>query len=113
MDITKQILITIYVLATPDSYRSISERFGVSKSTAWFCVKRVVRAIYNIRNYFIKWPTHEEAEITWANIEQAYGFPKVIGCIDGTHINISHPKEDAKSYINRKGRYSIQLQVKM
>ncbi|KYN21453.1 Putative nuclease HARBI1, partial [Trachymyrmex cornetzi] len=38
------------------------------------------------------------------------GFPKVLGVIDGTHINIPRPKEDANSYINRKGRFSIQLQ---
>jgi len=113
IDVTKQLLITIYVLATPDSYRSISERFDVSKSTAWFTVKRVVRAIYSIRNLFIKWPTYEEAQNTWTNIQISYGFPKVLGIIDGTHINIPRPKEDANSYINRKGRFSVQLQVRI
>jgi len=29
IDVIKQILITIYVLATPDSYRSISERIAL------------------------------------------------------------------------------------
>ncbi|XP_011882389.1 PREDICTED: putative nuclease HARBI1 isoform X2 [Vollenhovia emeryi] len=110
INIVKQILIAIYVLATPDSFRSISERFDVTKSTAWLTTKRVVRAIYSIRNHFIKWPTYEEAENTWTNIQTLYGFPKVLGIIDGTHINIARPKEDANSYINRKGRYSIQLQ---
>lgn len=113
IDVIKQLLIAIYVLATPDSYRSISERFDVSKSTAWFCTKRVVRAIYSIRNQFIKWPTYEEAENTWTNIQLLYGFPKVLGIIDGTHINIPRPKEDANSYMNRKGRFSIQLQVRI
>jgi len=46
-------------VATPDSYRSISERFDVSKSCAWVSVKRVVRVVYSIRNQFIRWPTHE------------------------------------------------------
>jgi len=113
IDVTKQLLITIYVLATPDSYRFISERFDVFKSTAWFNVKRVVRAIYSIRNLFIKWPTYEEAQNTWTNIQILYGFPKVLGIIDGTHINIPRPKEDANSYINRKGRFSVQLQVRI
>ncbi|XP_028048745.1 protein ANTAGONIST OF LIKE HETEROCHROMATIN PROTEIN 1-like [Monomorium pharaonis] len=111
IDVVKQILIAIYVLATPDSFRSISERFDVSKSTAWFNTKRVVRAIYSIRNQFIRWPTYEEAENTWTNIQTLYGFPKVLDIIDGTHINIPRPKEDANSYINRKGKFSIQLQV--
>ncbi|CAL1677384.1 unnamed protein product [Lasius platythorax] len=64
IDTTKQLLIAIYVLATPDSYRSICERFDVARSTAWFSVKRVIRAIYDIRNQFIKWPTYEEAQTT-------------------------------------------------
>lgn len=113
IDVTKQLLITIYVLATPDSYRSISKRFDVSKSTAWFSVKNVVRAIYSIRNQFIGWPTYEKAINTWTNIEKLYGFPKVVGIIDGTHINIPRPKKDANSYINRKGRFSVQLQVRI
>lgn len=112
IDVVKQILITIYVLATPDSFRSISERFNISKSSSWFITKRVVRAIYNIRNLLIKWPTYEEAENTWTNIQTLYGFPKVLGVIDRAHINIPRPKEDANSYINRKGRFSIQLQVR-
>lgn len=61
---TKQLLIAIYVLATPDSYRSICERFGVARSTAWFCVKRVVRALYSLRNCFIRWLNYEEAKTT-------------------------------------------------
>ncbi|XP_011343854.1 protein ANTAGONIST OF LIKE HETEROCHROMATIN PROTEIN 1-like isoform X2 [Ooceraea biroi] len=109
IDATKQLLIGIYVLATSDSYRSISERFGVARSTAWYSVKRVVRAIYRIRNEFIRWPTHGEAA-TWTNLQRLYGFPKVLGIIDGTHINIVRPKQDANSYINRKGRFSVQLQ---
>nr|XP_012235813.1 PREDICTED: putative nuclease HARBI1 [Linepithema humile] len=108
---TKQLLIAIYVLATPDSYRSICERFGVARSTAWFSVKRVVRALYGLRNLFIRWPTYEEAQTIWTNIQTLYGFPKVLGIIDGTHINIARPKRDASSYINRKSRFSIQLQV--
>ncbi|XP_024883801.1 putative nuclease HARBI1 [Temnothorax curvispinosus] len=107
----KQLLITIYVLATPNSYRSICERFDVARSTAWLCVKRVVRIIYSIRNQFIRWPTNEEAQTTWTNIQRLYGFPKVLGIVDGTHINIARPKKDANSYINRKGRFSMQLQV--
>ncbi|XP_066603765.1 putative nuclease HARBI1 [Prorops nasuta] len=111
IDPVLQLLMAIYILATPDSYRSISEKFGVTQSTAWNCLKRVVKAIYNIRNYFIKLPTVEEAKHSWELIFQKYGFPKVLGFIDGTHIYIAKPKEQAVDYINRKQRCSIQLQV--
>jgi len=83
----------------------------VSKSTAWFTIKKV-RAIYNIRNQFIKCSTYEETENTWTNIQLLYRFSKVLDINDGTHINISRPKKDANNYVNRKGRFSVQLQVK-
>lgn len=47
----------------------------------------------------------------WAGFEATSGFPKVIGAIDGTHINIIAPKNCPEAYINRKGHHSIQLQV--
>ena len=34
-------------------------------------------------------------------------FPRVIGCIDGTHIRIIAPSENSHSYIIRKGYHSI------
>lgn len=40
-----------------------------------------------------------------------YRFPEVIGMVDGTRIEIAAPHVDRQSYINRKGFYSIQLQV--
>jgi hypothetical protein len=43
--------------------------------------------------------------------EQACGFPKVIGAIDGTHIKIRAPKEHSDSYINRKGFHSMDVQL--
>lgn len=48
------------------------------------------------------------------HIEQEFreitGFPGVIGAIDGCHIQISAPIDNANSYINRKGYSSIVLQ---
>ncbi|XP_036151266.1 putative nuclease HARBI1 [Monomorium pharaonis] len=107
----KQFLTALYILGTPDSYRSVTTKFNIGKATAWRAVKRVVKAICNLRNYFIRWPSYEEAQETCGRIKGLYGFPKVIGALDGTHIIIAAPKNDLQSYINRKGVYSIQLQV--
>ncbi|KAK0170584.1 hypothetical protein PV328_008421 [Microctonus aethiopoides] len=63
------------------------------------------------RNYFITWPTPLKAQETANILEARYGFPGVIGMVDGTHIPISAPKIDKQAYINRKGFHSIQLQV--
>lgn len=99
------------VLLINSFFRSICDCFDVGKATAWRAVRRVVNALMNLRNYYIKWPTEQEAMESATFLEQKKGFPGVIGIIDGTHIKIEAPKENHESYINRKGYHSIQLQV--
>lgn len=43
--------------------------------------------------------------------ELLWGFPKVAGAIDGTHIPILKPKESPSDYYNRRGFYSIIMQA--
>ncbi|CAD6225791.1 GSCOCG00005728001-RA-CDS [Cotesia congregata] len=44
-------------------------------------------------------------------IYRKYGFPNLLGAIDGTHIRNAQPKEHHASYINRKGFHSIKTQL--
>ncbi|XP_044592619.1 putative nuclease HARBI1 isoform X1 [Cotesia glomerata] len=111
ISVEKQLLLSIWTMATPDSYRSVCDRFDVGKATAWRTVWKVVKSIYNYLPVYIKWPTREEARITSNHIYRKYGFPNVLGAIDGTHIRIAQPKEHHASYINRKGFHSIQTQL--
>lgn len=60
---------------------------------------------------FIKWPTENSVQEIWAGFEVISSFPKVIGAIDGTHVNIPSPRVNPEAYINRKGHHTIQLQV--
>lgn len=92
-------------------YRCVSDRFNVGKATAWRCVHKVINSLYARVAIFIHWPTVEEAEKTMNTIEEKYGFPEVIGAIDGTHVKIIAPRDNSESYVNRKGFHSIQLQV--
>ncbi|KAG5896232.1 hypothetical protein JTB14_009731 [Gonioctena quinquepunctata] len=78
-------------MATVDSYRSVCDRFNIGRATAW--------------------PSGDRAIDVMQGFEIASRFPKVIGAIDGTHIHIDSPKENAADYINRKGFHSIQLQL--
>ncbi|KAB0803856.1 hypothetical protein PPYR_00826 [Photinus pyralis] len=104
----KQLLITLWILGTPDSYRSVSDRFNAS---AIYCVRNVVGILNQLSNQFITWPTNEGMITSAAAFKAVSGFPGVIGAIDGTHISITAPKEHSESYVNRKGVHSIQLQV--
>ncbi|XP_031354630.1 putative nuclease HARBI1 isoform X1 [Photinus pyralis] len=103
-----QLLLTLWILGTPDSYRSVSDRFNVGKATAVISVRRVVNDHVHT---FIKWPIADEMETSIRVFRAVKGFPNVIGAIDGTHISITAPKNNAEAYVNRKGYHSMQLQV--
>ncbi|KAJ8914350.1 hypothetical protein NQ315_011338 [Exocentrus adspersus] len=111
IDAEKQLPLALWVLSTPDSYRSVCDRFNVGRATAIRTVRRVVKALIKLKSRFISWPNHQEALHTAAELERASGFPGVIGIIDGTHIKIPAPKENSAAYLNRKNVHSIQLQV--
>ncbi|XP_072751058.1 uncharacterized protein [Anoplolepis gracilipes] len=107
----KQLLITLWFMATPDSYRSICVKFGVGKATAWRAVKRVTYALHCLAPRFLKWPRGEEATRVIEEFQRAKNFPGVIGAIDGSFIKIRAPKKDAASYICRKSFHAIHLQA--
>ncbi|KAL6265691.1 hypothetical protein P5V15_003038 [Pogonomyrmex californicus] len=107
----KQLLIAIWFMSTPDSYRSVSTKFGIGKATAFRALRRVTYALHCIAPQFIQWPKDAVATKIIREFEQVCDFPNVIGIIDGTHIKIRAPKEDPDSYINRKGFHSINVQV--
>lgn len=91
--------------------RSVCEKFGIGKATAFRAVRRVTYALYCLAPRVIQWPKHQHAIEVMNNFEKISGFPNVIGAIDGSHIRIRAPKIDSVSYINRKGDYSIILQA--
>ncbi|XP_018368346.1 PREDICTED: putative nuclease HARBI1 [Trachymyrmex cornetzi] len=107
----KQLYITLWFMATPDSYRSVCVKFGVGKITAFRAVRRVTYALHCMAPRFIQWPDKAVATNISDQFLEASGFPNVIGAIDGTHIKIRAPPTDSVSYINRKGFPSINLQV--
>lgn len=54
----------------------------------------------------------EEEIETKIDLCQKYGFPGIVGCIDGTHIKIMAPKQELRHlYYCRKGYYSINAMV--
>ncbi|XP_066581296.1 uncharacterized protein [Prorops nasuta] len=112
INLQKEFLITIWYLANLESMRSVSERFGIAKSTCWNVLYRTCNILDIInRNYgIIKWP-NEDRQLQIAQGFSRNSFVDVIGCIDGTHIKIKRPKYNSNSYVNRKGYHSLLLQA--
>ncbi|XP_064465280.1 putative nuclease HARBI1 [Ornithodoros turicata] len=92
--------------------RGVRDRFGVAKSTVFHCVRRVGSALLDMARLFVAWPSncHDALPII-LGFQGKSRFPKVLGAIDGSHIEITAPKENASSYVNRKGLHSVVLRA--
>uniref|UniRef100_A0A8C3H697 DDE Tnp4 domain-containing protein n=1 Tax=Chrysemys picta bellii TaxID=8478 RepID=A0A8C3H697_CHRPI len=107
LTVEKRVVIALWKLATPDSYRSDGNQFGVGKSTVGAAVIQVARAMKDLVISRV---------VTLGNVQAivdgfaAMGFPNCGGAIDGTHIPILAPEHQATEYINRKGYFSMLLQ---
>ncbi|KAJ8912706.1 hypothetical protein NQ315_012260 [Exocentrus adspersus] len=93
--------------------RSIADRFDVSKSTVFYCLKRVCVALNKEAKNVIKRPKNLAAVSVIQGFRRckSKSFPGVIGAIDGCHIEINIGKENTCAYVNRKGTTSIILQA--
>lgn len=107
----KQLLLSLWVFSTPNSYRSVCDRFNVGRAIAIRSVRRVTNALLRIRQQFIKWPEPHETPNIHRAFQALAGFPNVIGAVDGIHIKIQAPRNHPEAYINRKNFHSVQLQV--
>ncbi len=109
----QQIRLAVRYLATGAQFSVLSDAHGVHKSTVCRAVKRVVAAINEfVLPDVVKWPT-DRADIR--SIIDAFhrekGMPSVIGCVDGTHVNIRRPYEHENQFVNRHGNHSLNVMV--
>uniref|UniRef100_A0A8C3F917 DDE Tnp4 domain-containing protein n=1 Tax=Chrysemys picta bellii TaxID=8478 RepID=A0A8C3F917_CHRPI len=108
LPVEKRMAIAIWKLATPDSYRSVANQFGVGKSTVGIVLMQVCKAINRILL---------RRTVTLGNVQEIVdgiaqmGFPNCGGAIDGTHIPILAPPHLGSEYVNQKGYFSMVLQA--
>jgi len=87
-----QLLLTLRFYATGNFLRACGDFSGVSISTASRVVAKVSMAIASLSATMINMPqSNEEIRTTQQAFYEMYKFPRVIGCIDGTHIKIQSP----------------------
>ncbi|CAM4633405.1 unnamed protein product [Caretta caretta] len=108
LTVEKQVAVVLWKLATPDSYRSVGNQFGVDKSTVGAAVIQVANAITEMLLSRL---------VTLGNVQvivdgfAAMGFPNCGGAIDGTHIPILGPDHLSSQYVNRTVYFSMVLQA--
>lgn len=66
----KAVLMTIWYLANTESFRQIADRFGISLSSAYRCLVRVVNFLVDKRKEYIKWPSQVEAQRIAAELKK-------------------------------------------
>ena len=100
----------MWLLGILETIRSVSGRFNVTKSSVFRIVRRICHAIVNsLAALFISWPSGERVKKVAEQFQRKKGLPNCISCIDGTHIPIKAPYDNAEQYVNRTKFHSIQL----
>lgn len=105
------LLYTLWVLANPDTFRSSGSQFGKAPSTVFHHYSAIIKALCELRDQFIKWPCAAERAIIRREFEQNYGYPGVVGNIDGTFCTITAPLEQKQAYITRHHTHAFIAQA--
>nr|CAI5849118.1 unnamed protein product [Callosobruchus analis] len=98
-----QLMIALWFMATPDSYRSVHVTFGVGKATAFRAVRRVVKTLYCLAPRVIKWPKDQYLEVM-TSFEQKAGFPNMAPTLKYESLKLIQN-------LTCKGFYSVNLQA--
>nr|XP_034324835.1 putative nuclease HARBI1 [Crassostrea gigas] len=107
-----QVLLFLRFVATGAHLRLIGDSLGISESSVGRSVKAVAAAIIAVfAQATLVFPVGEIATKVKEGFRRVAGFPKVIGCVDGTQIRISTPTANEADYVNRKGFHSLNVQM--
>ena len=104
-------MMALWILVTPDTFRSAGNQFGVSKGVIFFHYIYITFALREMSAIYVKWPSPLEKHIIRRRYEDHNGYPGVCGCIDVCHIRIIAPHIHPQRYVNRHHDYSIAIQA--
>ena len=111
ISVEERVAISIWKLSTNIEYRTLSELFGIGRSTVCEIIHDTCQHIVmNLLPKYVKIPKGDRLKELVESFELTKGFPQAVGAIDGTHIPIIRPEESPADYYNRKGYYSIIMQ---
>ncbi|KAI4454176.1 dde superfamily endonuclease [Holotrichia oblita] len=90
--------------------------FAISEPAVSKCITQVTNAINNELNNWIVFSARQSIQRNKQVFFEQYGFPGIVGAIDCSHVAIVAPPANhhlypAAAYYNRKGFYSINVQL--
>lgn len=86
-----QLLTTLRFYACAGHQTSIGDFIGMHQSTVSRIVNKVSVALAGLNRRYIKMPEANEIVRVQNDFYNIARFPRVLGCIDGTHIKIQSP----------------------
>ncbi|CAF0771695.1 unnamed protein product, partial [Didymodactylos carnosus] len=107
-----QLLTALRFYATGSFFYVDGDVHGISRSSVSRVMQDVSTILGKLAVDTIKFPStaNEQDEVKQGFYEMSK-FPRVIGAIDCTHIQIKTPKENEERFVNRKNVHSINCQV--
>lgn len=105
------LMMVIWIMATPDSFRSVALRFGKHPGVvhAWYV--KIIRGLCLLGQFYIRWPSQEERNAIKRRVERRTGMPGAVLFMDGKHFSITQPKEDAVAFRNYHHGFSMKAQA--
>ena len=109
-----QVLVALRFYASGSFQNLVGDTVSVHKSTVSRTMHRVSAALCARARQHIHFPNREQANTqkrAFAMMGRPPGLPNVLGCVDGTQIQILAPTRNEHEYINRRGKHSINVQI--
>ena len=108
-----QFLIVLRFYVTDSFQMLIGDMLGVHKTMVCRILDEVTAAIASLSQKYVHCPaTTDERHRTMQQFCVVSGIPGVLGAINGTHVAIQSPGgDDADIYWNRKGYFSVNVQL--
>ncbi|XP_041374180.1 putative nuclease HARBI1 [Gigantopelta aegis] len=113
LDPSLQLCTAVRYLAQGGFLPMVGDVHGISPRAASNYIHTVAQAICTRMDRFIRWPAADEIALAKRQFYDRFGFPCIIGLIDGSQVPIHGPFPPANEavYVCRKGYHAINVQI--